>query len=75
MKGDRLVANGERGGEGRGGEATLHCLLALWRGDLQKAMPWRQRQEATKALPFVFSLKKGDRYRVLKVKGNFKVFD
>ncbi|KAG5573251.1 hypothetical protein H5410_063017 [Solanum commersonii] len=33
VKGDRLVATGERRGK-----ATLHRLLALWRGDLQKLL-------------------------------------
>lgn len=39
------------------GEATLHRLFALWRGDLQKATPWqqwRQKQERHRLLCFIF---------------------
>jgi len=53
VKGDRLIANGERRGK-----ATLHRLLALWRGDLQKATPWRQKARGEKGVAFCIILKK-----------------
>jgi len=66
VKGDRPVANGKRRSE-----ATLHRLLALWRGNLQKATPWRQKargKKSEKGVAFCIFLKIGDQFWVLIVK-------